>query len=380
MAPVSYLPDDILWQVFVKLSYKQSRRCSLPCTISRFTRSRTRLVPIGHHLYTTLRKTTPFFSLDFLPTTSNNVHILRYSHDLFLCTGDLDKHDVYYICNPMSKEWISLPPTPSPHREASVGFYCDISYDKYENGNSTIWIVKNLQKYIVVRHLEVFSSMELAVFYSETNTWRNYVESVPQENFAQSSWILMAIMYNGRLWYMPLYRCIYVYNPDHLEDSNEQRWDIIDVPSRIHDYCNPYMGVTNGRMRISQIFTHDDKIISRDMHYEALRDMEPCLRIWEFDDDVREWSLVHNVYLKDLDEKFNQSLRSIVGSRLNMEGIHFHPVDEDMIYIVFDIGYFEYNVRLKVMEFHPIEIRTKKQGLFMGRRDPFMQPWRPTPI
>ncbi|KAM7264920.1 hypothetical protein ACFE04_002603 [Oxalis oulophora] len=385
MAPIfDDLHDDILMQVFAKLSYKQSRQCSLVCrrwrnlvseysfvsqytsfqrtsnqvhqpfvllfqhcTLSRYPTSTTstrirRLVPIDHHLYTTLHKTRPFFSLNFLPTTSSTIHILRYSNDLFLCTEDLDKHDVYYICNPVSKQWISLPPTPSPHRRAIVGFYCDISYDKYENGSSTIWIVKNLQKYIVLRHLEVYSSMELEVFYSETNTWRNYVESVPQEYFTPSSWILMAIMFNGKLWYMHTDTCIYVYNPDQY--SNEQRWDIM--------YPQEFM--------ITAIHTWG---------------------IWELDDDVREWSLVHKVYLKDLDEKFNQSLRSIVGSRFNMQGIHFHPVDEDIIYIVFYLGYFEYNVRLKVMEFHPIEIRTEKQGLFMGRRDPFMQPCRrATPI
>ncbi|KAJ7953624.1 F-box protein [Quillaja saponaria] len=64
----------------------------------------------------------PGFSLDFLPCYRANetcpIHIVGTSKDLMLCCeSKFSLRVVYYICNPLTKHWVALPPAPQSHRK-----------------------------------------------------------------------------------------------------------------------------------------------------------------------------------------------------------------------------------------------------------------------
>ncbi|KAM7263644.1 hypothetical protein ACFE04_001327 [Oxalis oulophora] len=411
-----HLTDDIMIDILRRLSYKQSHRClsvcqhwhtliSHPSFLSKFpsfVRANHRIlqpfmfigqicaytltyttwdhpVPIDHHLYnTTSPDMKPILSLDFLPPSNNIVFVLKSSIDLLLCSEDLHKHSIYYVCNPTSKRWVSLPPTPSPHRMASIGFYCDVSYDECDqNDDCTVWIINNPQiKYIVLRYLHISTlGLELEIFSSKSNTWKYLVESVPLPYFRPSFWINKSTIHNGMIWATHENLCIISYKPDHSNDNGRQRWNFIVRPSDIcdHNYSNSFLGVTNGRLRIAQIITYKDKLMIENTHGHdlVLGDLEPSLRIWEFDDSTREWSLVHKIYLKDLDEEFNNRIRCI-------KEVHFHPVDGDNICIRLNSGYFECNVRVKTTKFHAVKGEEGSHSIHTQL--PFMMPLFPTPL
>ncbi|KAM7260830.1 hypothetical protein ACFE04_026305 [Oxalis oulophora] len=404
-----HLPDDILVEIFLRLSYKEIRRCLLVClrwrkicsefsVISHFAsfRSSNRIyppfaflyqidirgvVPFDHHLYTNTHKTGHFLSLDFLPINmSGNIYVLQSSNDLLLCSADLDHHDVYYICNPLSKQWVSLPPTPSPQRQAKVAFYCDISYDKYkyESRGTSFWVI-NRFKYFVLRYI-VRSTMELALFSSENGVWRTFLEPKPYEFFDPNLWVTCSVIYNGMIWPMHNHKHIDVYDLHHTNDNQcpQQRWHMVDMPSDVYTASRSYVGVSNGHLRLSQIFTYKDKIINN-MQDPAVINLEPCLRIWELNYS-EEWSLVHNVYLKDLGDEFNHLSESMDLCFYNIYQIYFHPVEVDNIFIKLRSpeGYFEYNVRHRAMKFQAVEYIKGRNRV--RQHFPFMLPNYPTPI
>ncbi|KAM7260968.1 hypothetical protein ACFE04_026443 [Oxalis oulophora] len=384
MAIVFDPPDDVLEDILLRLPFKQTRRCLLVCRGWRNLGSKLSFashptsfqssnkihppftchyqimqpsfkgeVPIDHHhLYSDMHKKKHFLStkkhflsLDFLPISmSGNIHVL-------------------------GKQWVSLPHTPSPQRGVVTGFYCEIYYDKYEDKNTSIWTINNTQ-FIVLRYL-VCTLMELEIFASETGVWRKIVLHITNQYFSPRSWVENSIIYNGMFWYQCDHKYIYKFNLDH-NDDNQQRWDIVNLPSDIYAPCGSFVGVTNGRMRLSQLFTYKDKIMHK-WRFPALRDLEPSLRIWELD-DLEEWTLVHEVYLKDLDEKFNNHLKSMEGYPLKRQ-IYFHPVESDNIIIRLGSSYFEYNTCHEAMKFQSLEDSETIQ-----RRFPLMLTECPTPI
>ncbi|OVA04895.1 F-box domain [Macleaya cordata] len=66
------------------------------------------------------------FSFRFLP--EEKIYLLASSNGLVLCSASLNYQSIYYVCNPLTKKWVSLPPpTQSPPRLFLNGFICDSS-------------------------------------------------------------------------------------------------------------------------------------------------------------------------------------------------------------------------------------------------------------
>ncbi|KAI4297704.1 hypothetical protein L6164_037581 [Bauhinia variegata] len=124
----------------------------------------------------------PGFSLKFLPCYQDQreeptITMVKTFNDLMLCC--VDKFDqsscVYYICNPLTKQWLALPPTPplSDVRCSEVEFICEPYYcNKIDQHHH---IINTRFKFKVFRFLthSVFPSpnSKLQIFSSETGQW-----------------------------------------------------------------------------------------------------------------------------------------------------------------------------------------------------------------
>ncbi|XP_008223653.2 PREDICTED: uncharacterized protein LOC103323432 [Prunus mume] len=129
-------------------------------------------------------------SLSFLPcfdqTRQIESYVLGTYNDLILCCVEDGFARDYSICNPYTKQWIALPPTPRVHLESVLtGFTCDHHYYNREEmmEDRTSTSNKKLEyRYRVVRIPAPvvehnFLEFTVEIFSSETGEWRESVIS-----------------------------------------------------------------------------------------------------------------------------------------------------------------------------------------------------------
>uniref|UniRef100_A0A803MCI1 F-box domain-containing protein n=1 Tax=Chenopodium quinoa TaxID=63459 RepID=A0A803MCI1_CHEQI len=71
----------------------------------------------------------PKFSLTFIPF---QVKLAATFKDLILCI-DSNSNDQYYICNPLTKQWVALPPTPARVSWTDTSWACLVCEDPFYN-------------------------------------------------------------------------------------------------------------------------------------------------------------------------------------------------------------------------------------------------------
>ena len=69
------------------------------------------------------------FSLSFLPQNPNPIIFIATSNGLVLCSTKLLSQMVYYVCNPLTANWVSLPVPPRCHSPVLAGFVCHSYHD-----------------------------------------------------------------------------------------------------------------------------------------------------------------------------------------------------------------------------------------------------------
>ncbi|KAL2923660.1 hypothetical protein RDABS01_015151 [Bienertia sinuspersici] len=128
----------------------------------------------------------PKFSLNFLGL--ERLKVAATFKDLILCL-DISRldHRYYYICNPITKHWVALPPTPSPlieydHRDGSwAGLICEGPY-YYDYDDDDHHNIDDYRFRIVVvpipnkriprnRRYDPFFILNMKVFCSENCQW-----------------------------------------------------------------------------------------------------------------------------------------------------------------------------------------------------------------
>ena len=105
--------------------------------------------------------------MSFLPCFKANeqdpVNIIGSCNGLLLCCAATEASPtVYYICNPLTKQWFALPPVYHRNRDAYTGLICENNSNQY--GYRVVCIVSN-------------SNLDLAVkiFSSETGRWKETI-------------------------------------------------------------------------------------------------------------------------------------------------------------------------------------------------------------
>ncbi|KAL6208585.1 hypothetical protein ACLB2K_019534 [Fragaria x ananassa] len=118
-------------------------------------------------------------SFSFLPCFESPIVEATFE-DLVLCCATKSYQYYYYICNPLTKQWIALPPVPNViESKVPVGFICEPYYDHGREEQSSIVKLNAGYRCRVVRILpNTTHQPELGffveIFSSETGEWREY--------------------------------------------------------------------------------------------------------------------------------------------------------------------------------------------------------------
>ncbi|XP_059638992.1 F-box protein At5g49610-like [Cornus florida] len=207
-----------------------------------------------------------YFSLNFLPSNGFGIRYLASSNGLVLCSKSQ-----YYVCNPLTKHWVELPPPPT-RQEYSVlfGFVCKPSHSF--DCTSSFRVVR-----IHKRQIQDTTNLELEIFSSDSWKWTQTIVSTGEQ---KPSYFSTVVSCDGIL-YWTYGANIFAYDPF----SNTDQFRIITKPK------DKYPDVTDSRHSLGE--RHG--ILSFIQYYDS------TLSIWELKDyNGLDWSLVHKVDLNTM--------------------------------------------------------------------------------
>lgn len=192
---ITDLPDFLLVEILCRLPCKKfvfqcklvsNRWCTLLsdlyfigrflCLQSETPIKRTMINSEGEEIPTFSKPLTRLFKrlMSFHSLEKEPVVVGTYN-DLVLCSKTEDYQRDYYICNPYTKQWFALPPTPRVHRFAPHAGFIVHELNGQDSTSTTCSIIPNADySWRVIRILPNPSDLEdfhVEIFSSETREW-----------------------------------------------------------------------------------------------------------------------------------------------------------------------------------------------------------------
>ncbi|KAK4603554.1 hypothetical protein RGQ29_012178 [Quercus rubra] len=295
----------------------------------------TLLIQRNCDLFLTLNKPEfkSFKSPNFIATpnpvhNSNNksVVIVEAScNDLLLCSSSEFKPPfqlIFYVVNPITKQWVVLPPVPLFGIDYRVGFIC-----RYDNNDTLNYRVVYIPPYDAEsKEMEI----KVETFISEMGEWIESMVSCPGD-FGRRGVPYKNLLFwwdnsCGRLiWFDPYSRECYRFfeHPIKLDPyhSIECHGGYADCLRQCQISKNP-LGACHGCLRICQI----------------LKNPQMILRLWELEDyddnGGGKWCLEHEMHFNEMAlEKYPQ-LREYINSDYCPMFVAYHPNDRDVVYLI----------------------------------------------
>jgi|UniRef100_A0A2N9FAD4 hypothetical protein len=302
----------------------------------------------------------------------------------------------YYICNPLTKQWLMLPSTSRRTRIVMVGFICEPYSDKelaIANYRYKVvrWIYSSLES------KSNTSELQMEIFSSETGEWSNFVVSLPRgRRFNPHINRIMeagVVACNGMLHWLDVEGFV-VLDPwgvdeedkmikgfvvfDPFNENAEQCLRYIDPPIeflRDDNFSLESFGVFQGRLRIFQ---------------SAFQEVA-FFCVWELEDygNAGKWCMKHKVYFKDMVSEHPDLITIARKSSWSVHFLAFHPKDGEIFYLRFWNYVVLCNMRTMVLK---IEGQLCDRGkVLVGNDGPFIpvpaksaflhgQPSWPTPV
>nr|XP_011463619.1 PREDICTED: uncharacterized protein LOC105351332 [Fragaria vesca subsp. vesca] len=347
------------------------------------------------------------FTLNFLPCYSQAKQleepgswgapvVVGTHNDLVLCCATKNYQRDYYLCNPYTKQWVSLPPTPQVYRNALVGFLCDPYFKYYssdhhngEEERRTSFIVDAEYKWKVVRVILNPSdpNFRLEIFSSETRQWGEiFVEcSQPFSSFACDDFFdntrkprssLASVAYKGMLyWWCEKDLTLEL----DVSDSNIPKYRFIELLENFESTVGlGVLGVGGGRL---QLCMHEE-YLSRD-HDEV----QQVFRVRELKQVVKDrqgklkW-LADRVTIVSESKDIEVYPRPFTNPKI----LAFHPNNEDVVYLTTEAGCKIFTCSLRegtLREISKLEV-SKLEAPIRGSKKTFSYsfslPWWPTPV
>ncbi|OVA08923.1 F-box domain [Macleaya cordata] len=376
------LSEDVLFEIFVHLPLNSifkfrcvSKLCfsllSNPCFISKWRRINSYtpwmlinvdFVLVVHGLVSikSLDLHSEFisdhdgFSFKFLskknPYRNPEIYPLASSNGLVLCSTSLQYQTRYYVCNPLTKEWMSLRRQPKNcHKWVLHGFICESS-----NSLTFTNLLKTKKKkftsstsYKVVRIPELgvspTTNFDLEIFSSETGEWNTYKVSCPQEvSKLYYSITNHVVIQNGVLYWLERRNRILVYD---LSNNNNNKTAggccrLINLPENKESFYR-CLGMSEGFICYCQCNNGQ-------------------FSVWVLEDcSIRGsvWCLIHKINLEDMLLPENCDGQFIIkdlgsGGLVNLKPLAFNPVDRNVVIFAFLRSFqasliFAYNIKTK---------------------------------
>lgn len=258
------------------------------------------------------------FNLDFLPCfrpwEPHPVWVVGSHKDLLVCCHLKMSllQGVYYICNPLTKQWLALPPAPGHHRlaDTAIGF---ITSEKFVSQNSF--------KLVQVPELDSCPSngncFEANMFSSEVGEWRRFEVTSPR-NFTRT-WQFRpdSVIFKNKIHWLVNSTIIVVLD---LVELTRGACRIIDLPTELNPDTGICLGYCQEYLTVSQI----------------TRGCLSCvLVVWKLRDYVTgKWNLECKISLKEMVFIEDVQLRKFSFS--SMEVLAFHPAEFGILYLRFD--------------------------------------------
>ena len=319
--------------------------------------------------------------LNFLPSIKRGVrkdnhYIIRASfHDLLLLYREVQEDFIlnfkpgfceYCICNPLTKQWITLPHLPlsfySNLDDVIVGFICDpYSCDK-EQGCKT----HAHYRYKVVRFhppTHPNTKLHMQIFSSDTGEWCNSVVSLSPRGLTPYSYISKdagvvacnAMMHLANYTYeaLPAFQGIVVFDPF----NDAERCGYIETPISfpLYGYWSVSLCVFRGHLRIIH-------------QYSPLRYGRQLLpvenfSIWELEDydNGGTWCLKHKVYINDMVLKY-PNLANLASFSPMVLLPAFHPNDDKIFFFNFRNYILMWDLQTMVLKV-AIELENTKENI-----------------
>ncbi|KAI3691077.1 hypothetical protein L2E82_49294 [Cichorium intybus] len=309
----------------------------------------------------------PGFSLSFLTCSEQQkqetLQYLASNNGLVLCCAALRRPIVYLVCNPLTKQWIALPPPPSNVKTVYVGFICNPQYscnDDQEQGSKTTFKVVRIEVVNCESPRQLSGTLKLEIFCSISGKWTEefFMSSSTSDHELFYGWNYRcpsAVVCDGLLHWDTLSNSgIFTYDPSNGECRTIELPHEIRKPVWAFKYC---LGESAGRLRYAN-FSWDDT------NY----------RVWELKDC--EWLLLHKVHLDEMKATVQTINKDCMGL------LSPHPLNQDIVFFWCrsSCRIVEYNMGNKLLKL-PCFLRDAKIiSLLSPMFFPFVLPCWPTVV
>ncbi|KAK9913428.1 hypothetical protein M0R45_037245 [Rubus argutus] len=307
--------------------------------------------------------------------------VVGWYKDLLLCCATRCDQRHYYLCNPYTKQWAALPPTPGVYNKVYVSFFYDPYFNHSDDAHeekriststgtrTSCFILDAEYAWKVVRLVPNSSNpnFHVEMFSSETREWRELVVlySQPFSSFCTFYYTLVSsVAYNGMSYWWCNDSLIFDLDLS-TSDSTITKCRFIELPEGPGDIGIGILGVSGGRLWLCK---HSEYLP------ESHEDGQDAFRVWELKQVVKDnqgkfkW-LVDRVSITWTDiGEFHPHRILVLG---------FHPSNEDTMYFKYFDEYlackFRGGILKKVAYICSLELRDHYRYYFM-------LPWWPTPV
>ncbi|CAN1179082.1 hypothetical protein LINPERHAP2_LOCUS33996 [Linum perenne] len=311
------------------------------------------------------------FSLDFLPFFDDitppdqeaklirNV-VLASDNGLLLCSPNNSQYTEYYICNPLTRQWLALPLSPRCHdRAAGVGFICDPLY----NVNDDLITVNDGFSIKLVRLLltpDWYGShhIDVEMFSSQTG-WSSLRLADGVECFLRFG--CPPIPYKGKIRWL-LNNCDFlIYDPD-TNEFPEQRFTNGTPAEELY--------IPGGSFKIMVRF-HGLSVSKGSIWIGQTLDAQ--VRLFILASGI--WRLEHDVdTYHEMDWSSSSVKQKVLLDKQSIKFWSMHPNDSMIAYVSVDTAFLECNFRD-----HTMEVLSEGQSIWSNVVTLSLPLW-PTPL
>ncbi|XP_074318068.1 putative F-box protein At3g23950 [Silene latifolia] len=253
------------------------------------------------------------FKLDFLPcfrpSGRHPIWVTASCKDLLICCDTkMSLWSTYYICNPLTKQWVAVPQIVGHHKVADPAMGL---------------VVSKMGVFRLVRVLELDSDpnsnlFEAEVFCSDTSNWSKFEVTCPRS--FKRSWHFKpnAIAIDNKLHWLVNSEFIVVFDPFQCNESHETACRVIDLPPEINPQVSICLGSSQERLKVCQLIGEypNGKLV-----------------IWKIENyDTKKWELEWKISLKDMKLVDNTMYWHGFGST-SVEILGLHPSDSRIVYL-----------------------------------------------
>ncbi|XP_071695375.1 putative F-box protein At3g23970 [Rutidosis leptorrhynchoides] len=311
----------------------------------------------------------PCFNLSFIAHNEDlEQHSLQYlasNNGLLLCCVALSRPVVYFVCNPLTKQYVALPLPPSNVIADYIGFISKPRHD-YDDRRDTSFKVVRIEAVWSESEGHLSRTLKFEIFCSLLGRWtEEYFNSSsssssnPELFYCKAYGHHSAVVCNGLLHWDTLSTCgIFIYDPYNGECRTIGLPDEVSRPVWAFKH---FLGESNSLLRYAHISLVDSS-------YQVL----------ELKDNGNggEWLLVHKVRFDEMESMI---------PNINNDSINFllpHPLNQDIVFFWCESSnkVLEYNMRIKVLKLpcfiRHVKMITPLYPMFF----PFVLPSWPTAV